>query len=117
MSITIRSLDKTWEYLIKGLAGWRCEMCGDGTSGLHAAHIIGRGAMWTRWRLRNGLGLCPACHVDSKIRAWLIAESYKLTSKYRWRWRWIVKERQIVHRGRGPDKKNEYRRLRRKKAA
>ena len=64
MSITIHSLDKMWEYLIKSLAGWRCEMCGSGSKGLQAAHIIGRAAMWTRWRLRNGLGLCPSCDFD-----------------------------------------------------
>ena len=117
MTITQYIVDKLWEYLVKGRAGWRCEICGSGSSGLHAAHIIGRGALWTRHRLRNGLGLCPICHVDSKIKAWLIAEAHKKDSKYRWRWRWVQKQRRIIHRGRGPDLRNEYRRLRSKEKA
>ena len=114
MSLTQHPLfyacNKLWEYLIKSRAGFCCEICGSGVNGLHAAHIIGRGAYWTRWRLRNGLALCVSCHVDAKIKAWLIAESYKKNSKYRWRWRWIVKERMIVHYG-NPDPRNEHRRL------
>jgi len=117
MSITKHILDKMWQYLIKGCAGFCCEMCGSGTNGLHAAHIIGRGGLWTRWRLRNGLALCVSCHNDAKITAWLIAESRKWNSKYRWRWRWITKERRKVHRGHGPYLRNEYRRLRGKAAA
>jgi len=109
MTLTIHNLDIMWQYLVKSRAGCCCEMCGDGTNGLHAAHIIGRGAMWTRWRLRNGLALCPACHVDSKIKAWLIATDFR-------RWLWVVKERQKVHRGR-VDLNRWYRYLLRKEAA
>lgn len=108
--------NKLWEFLIKSRAGFCCEMCGSGTNGLHAAHIIGRRAYWTRWRLRNGLALCPGCHDDVKIKAWLIAESRRQGSNYRWRWRWIVKEKMIVHQGL-PDPKNEYSRLRTKEVA
>ena len=64
-------------------------MCGSGSKGLQAAHIIGRAAMWTRWRLRNGLGLCPSCHNDSKIKAWLIANHPA-------RWRWVVRGNSIM---------------------
>ena len=111
-----RTCNKLFEYLIKSRAGFRCEMCGSGANGLHAAHIIGRRAYWTRWRLRNGLALCIACHDDVKIKAWLITESRRPESKYRWRLRWIVKQRMIVHYGQ-PDLKNEYRRLKTKEAA
>jgi len=110
LTITILMLDKLWQYIIKNRTGWRCEMCGDGKSGLHAAHIIGRGAMWTRWRLRNGLGLCPACHNDVKIKSWLQVNDPG-------RWRWVLRQRATIHRGRGPDLETEYRRLRRKEAA
>lgn len=120
MSITAHPLfyacDVLWQYIIKGRAGSCCEMCGSGSNGLHAAHIIGRGAYWTRWRLLNGLALCVSCHVDAKIKAWLIAESRWRDSKYRRRWRWVCRQRQILHYG-NPDPKNEYRRLRRKEAA
>lgn len=116
MSLTHHPLfhtcDILWQYLIKSRAGCCCEMCGAGTNGLHAAHIIGRGAYWTRWRLRNGLALCVDCHVDAKIKAWL-----QETAERRRRWRWVVKQRAMVHRGRGPDLRNEYRRLKRKEAA
>lgn len=82
--------NKLWEYLVKCQAGWRCEMCGSTDSGLHAAHIIGRRALWTRWLLRNGLGLCPDCHDDVKIAKWLRAEDPV-------RWRWIVVKRRTVN--------------------
>jgi len=116
MLITTHVLDKMWQYLIKARAGCCCEMCGSGSNGLHAAHIIGRVAMWTRWRLRNGLALCVSCHVDSKIKAWLMGT---LAGNYlkppAGRWRWVCRQKQKVHRGRWPDLRNEYRRLRTQK--
>lgn len=113
MSLTrhplFKACDILWQYIIKSCAGCCCEMCGSGNKGLHAAHIIGRGAYWTRWRLRNGLALCFDCHVDAKIKAWLIANDPR-------RWQWIVKQRGIVHYG-NPDPRNEFRRLKTKEAA
>ena len=110
----ISSLDHIWQYLIKVAAGWRCEICGSTNNGLHAAHIIGRGALWTRWRERNGLALCVECHVDAKIKAWLIAENWRKGSKYRYRWNWIVAQKRKIHYSSRPEYKNEKRRLIRK---
>ena len=117
MSLTIKFLDYLWRGVIKSGKD-ACEMCGATNKGFECAHIIGRGALWTRWHEKNGLLLCcGGCHNDAKIKAWLIAESHKKDSKYRWRWRWVQKQRRIIHRGRGPDLRNEYRRLKSKENA
>ena len=104
MTLTIKFLDYLWRGVIKSGKD-ACEMCGATNKGFECAHIIGRGALWTRWHEKNGLLLCcGGCHNDAKIKAWLIANHPA-------RWRWVVKQKQIIHRGRGPDLRNEYRRL------
>jgi len=109
------AMDNIWQYLVKCAGGWRCEICGSGSAGLHAAHIIGRRALWTCWRLRNGLALCPNCHDDIKIAAFLQARNWDRSSKYRYRWRWIVAQKRKVNPVfRTSDLLNEHRRLKRK---
>ena len=104
-----------WQFLVKSAAGWRCEMCGSATNGLHAAHIIGRRALWTCWRVRNGLALCVSCHDDVKIAVWLKTRNWDRRSPYRYRWRWIVaQKRKINPVFRESDLRNVERRLRRK---
>ena len=90
--MSIHSLDKLWQYIIKARAGFCCEICGASDKGLHAAHIIGRRGLWTRWQVKNGLAVCPDCHVDSKIKDWLKANDPN-------RYQWIIKQRAKVRHG------------------
>ena len=87
-----RTLDRLWQLIIKERARWRCELCGAGDKGLHAAHINGRGDYWTRWDERNGLAVCPDCHDDVKIKAWL-----KKTDPERLQW--VIEQRAKCHPG------------------
>lgn len=108
-------MNSMWQWLVKSGAGWRCEMCGSDGNGLHAAHIIGRRALWTCWQERNGLALCVKCHDDGKIKAWLMARNWDRTSPYRYRWRWICDQRRKINPVfRESDRLNVYRRLKRK---
>jgi len=67
-------------------------MCRASDKGLHAAHIIGRGAYWTRWELRNGIAVCPDCHNDAKIKAWLFDNDFQ-------RYLWVTEQRAKVRHG------------------
>jgi hypothetical protein len=57
-----KKLDGIWAEIIKK-PGY-CLRCGATHKKLEAAHIVGRGAYATRWRLDNGLCLCFTCHAD-----------------------------------------------------
>ena len=59
--------DAAWSTLIRERAGYSCEKCGKWYgpkhSGLHAAHIFGRGNKSVRWDPENGVALCMRDHL------------------------------------------------------
>jgi len=81
----IKKLDKIWSEKIKEIGNYRCLKCGTTNRKLESAHIVGRGAYNTRWRLDNGLCLCFTCHQDydqhrnhmeSWVRDWIGEEKW-----------------------------------------
>ena len=63
------TLDDLWREAIRKLAMCReggCERCHrpkEDYKKLQAAHCFGRSERTTRWDIRNGAGLCGACHM------------------------------------------------------
>jgi len=56
-------LDTLWSNKIHE-SDESCRVCRRQDRKLEAAHIVGRGAYNTRWRLDNGILLCFTCHQD-----------------------------------------------------
>lgn len=56
--------DKNWAYLVKELAGNKCEYCGK-TEHLNSHHIFSRSNHLLRWDITNGICLCAGHHVFS----------------------------------------------------
>lgn len=66
MGIKRDSADKHFSDCIRHRAGYQCEHCGKGFSGLvqgfECCHIFGRANKSTRWDTDNAVALCSACH-------------------------------------------------------
>ena len=62
-----RELDQLIARYVKKRDQNRCRRCNtyypDGSSGLHAAHIMSRVRKRTRWRGENIIALCFTCHL------------------------------------------------------
>lgn len=56
-----KARDNNWRYLVKELAGNKCEYCGK-TEYLNAHHIFSRSNHAVRWYLPNGIALCAGHH-------------------------------------------------------
>lgn len=59
-----KTRDKNWAYLVKELAGNKCEYCGK-TEHLNSHHIFSRSNHLLRWDITNGICLCAGHHVFS----------------------------------------------------
>lgn len=53
--------DSNWSYMVKELAGNKCEYCGK-TEYLNSHHIFSRSNHAVRWYLPNGICLCSGHH-------------------------------------------------------
>jgi hypothetical protein len=56
-----KTRDKNWAYLVKELAGNKCEFCGK-TEHLNSHHIFSRSSHNLRWDVTNGIALCSGHH-------------------------------------------------------
>lgn len=59
-----KTRDKNWSYMVKELAGNKCEYCG-ATEHLNSHHIFSRSNHLLRWDLTNGVCICAKHHVFS----------------------------------------------------
>ena len=59
-----KTRDKNWSYMVKELAGNKCEYCGK-TENLNSHHIFSRSNHNLRWDVVNGCCLCAGCHTFS----------------------------------------------------
>ena len=59
-----RKADALWRQIIVRRWGGHCAICHKATS-RDAHHLITRGHLATRYSVRNGILLCPGCHVFS----------------------------------------------------
>jgi len=57
-------LDGLCSKVVRGLAGNKCQVCGQSPKLLHAHHWIGRRYHATRWMLENLICVCHNCHQD-----------------------------------------------------
>ena len=55
--------DNLWSKIIRSVGA--CELCGATGCVLHAHHLIGRGTIYYRHNLHNGVCLCPSHHMYS----------------------------------------------------
>ena len=53
--------DQNWAYMVKELAGNKCEYCGK-TDQLNSHHIFSRSNRLLRWDVTNGICLCAGHH-------------------------------------------------------
>ena len=67
----IEKLDEKMRFVIKEIAGWKCQVCDKDYSdvdsnkrkGFHHHHYFGKGNHFSvRWDLDNALALCWGCH-------------------------------------------------------
>jgi len=84
--IEIRKYDKIWSKLIL-LQYKYCFRCG-GSDAMAPHHIVKRRKHSARWDLRNGIGLCRACHCFAEnwpidFIIWLMAK------KGHWGKKWL----------------------------
>lgn len=56
-----KTRDNNWSYLVKELAGNKCEYCGK-TEHLNSHHVYSRSNHSVRWYLPNGVCLCAGHH-------------------------------------------------------
>jgi len=59
-----KTRDKNWSYMVKELAGNKCEYCGK-VENLNSHHIFSRSNHNLRWDVNNGCCLCAGCHTFS----------------------------------------------------
>lgn len=78
--------DRLWSKAVR--KGKKCFLCGGKVN--HAHHLIGRGALWCRWLMDNGLPLCYPCHqfgahgATNKSEAFL--KTFKAKRPKQWLW-------------------------------
>ena len=57
--------DTEWAHTVKDRDGWACVICGN-SNRPNAHHIIPRENKFTKYKVENGISLCPNHHMFSR---------------------------------------------------